>query len=445
MSKNLVKKLSLCKDIAFRSKAESFAIRILCCRKKFEEAIQVYEGLEGINSLNRANVIEDLGQMHQKIGRLYKAEKLLNESFTIKEQILGRKNPAMCSALSSMADLMNNLELETEAISLYEEALFLLPNELCYSRFHNTIQIARILREQGKYKQSDSVVANLPDQSLFSHKPWFKQVQISSLLFSVRTSANKQKFAKSDSVLTIAKELILNNYGKDHPNYIEYLIAMGNLLFSKGIYSEAEAKYVEAKTRVKHIYGKDHQMHASILFCLGMNYSQMGDYSRALAAYLEIQSIYSNLEVTTHVNYGKLLTNLANLYSSMDDMENAEKLYIESSKFAEIKYGKNSIAVAKDLNNLAIYYHNLGNFERSEILHKEALKIRKDKLGTNNLEYAKSLNNLGFLYDNMGRYQESKVLLEEALIIREIFYGKTHPHYATTLDNLGLTLSRLGN
>ncbi len=412
--------------------------------KKFEEAIQVYEGQEGINSLNRANVIEDLGQMHQKIGRLYKAEKLLNESFAIKEQILGRKNPAMCSALSSMADLMNNLELKSEAISLYEEALFLLPIELCYSRFHNTIQIARILCEQRKYKQSDSVVASLPDLSLFSHKPWFKQAQISSLFFSVRNSSDKHKFAKSDSVLTIAKEFILNNYGKDHPNYIEYLIAMGNLLFSKGIYSEAEAKYVEAKTRVKHIYGKDHQMHASILFCLGMNYNQMGDYSRAEAAYLEVQTIYTNLEITNHINYGKLLTNLANLYSNMGDMEKAEMLYIESYKFAESKFGRNSVNIAKDLNNLAIFYHDLGNFERSEILQKEALTIRKDKLGINNLEYARSLNNLGYLFDDMGRYQEAKVLLEEALVIREKFHGKSHPHYATTLDNLGVVLNHLG-
>ncbi len=266
--------------------------------------------------------------------------------------------------------------------------------------------------------------------------------EIDRLNGQVEQLFSEAKYGEALNVALQVHDLVLDQFGGNHPRYAACLHDLAALLDAFGDFDRAEKTYLQSIAVYRATLGEQHPEYANSLNDLALLYKSNGKYALAEPLLQQALRIYAASLGEEHAFYANGLNNLAGLYEEKGEYSKAEPLYTQSLNILEKSVGVNSAEYATGLNNLGYLYESMGAYAKAKARYQRALEIRRAILGDNHPDVGDSLNNLGTLYKSLGDYRQSEFFLSQALELRRKVYGERNTQVAQTLSNLaGLYLA----
>jgi tetratricopeptide (TPR) repeat protein len=247
---------------------------------------------------------------------------------------------------------------------------------------------------------------------------------------------NLGRYEEAATLLEIALQSDLNNFGENHPTVATRQSNLANVYKDLGRYEEAATLLEIALQADLNNFGGNHPTVATCQSNLAIVYEDLGRYEEA-ANLLEIalQADLNNFG-ENHPTVATRQSNLATVYGDLGRYEEAATL-LEIALQADLNnFGENHPTVATHQSNLATVYRDLGRYEEAATLLEIALQAAINNFGENHPTVAALQSNLANVYGNLGRYEEAATLLEIALQADLNNFGENHPTVATRLNNL---------
>ena len=271
-------------------------------------------------------------------------------------------------------------------------------------------------------------------------KQWgMKFAEASRLLHRVgQYLYQRARYAEAESLYQQALEIHEQVLGPEHPEVATILSNLASLYWDQSRFTLAEPLFLRALSIRKQALGQDHPDVATTLNALALLYKAQDKYTQAKPLFLRALSIREHELGPEHLDVATTLNDLAMLYYNEDKYTQAEPLFVRALSIREQMLGPEHPDVASSLNYLAGLYVARSQHTQAEPLFIRALSIREQVLGSEHPDVATSLSNLAILYSDQGKYSEAEPLFLRALAINEQVLGAKHPAVATVLNNLAM-------
>jgi len=344
----------------------------------------------------RARLETTLGRIHQRLGLLGEARKLLEAALERRRRIYGAEHPLVADSLHELGFLeMGEGHLEASSVAL-EAAL----------------EIRR----------------NFPDRRS-------ELADTLAVLGALRI--DEGKYAEAESLLSEALGLRTELYDDFHTEVAKSTNDLGVLYQQMGRLEDAR-KLFERALEIRHRLGPRSQPDlAESLNNLAGIYLSTGDFEKAEPIIAESLELYREALGDEHPYVAIVLNNLARVREALGRFEEAEPAYRETLGHFRRLYGDEHPNVATVLANFAHLLTRMGNDSEAEELLRESLAIRRQLFDGDHPDLAEGLDHLGwFLYEERGD-SAAEALLVEALEMRRRVFEEPHPRIAQSLSHLG--------
>jgi tetratricopeptide (TPR) repeat protein len=203
------------------------------------------------------------------------------------------------------------------------------------------------------------------------------------------------------------------------------LSGLGALLYSKGVYLEAEPLMRKALEIDQRLFDSKHHEIAIDLLNLAMLLKDTGRPEEAEARMRQALDIFRTALGERHPLVARPLNGLALLLMEHGKWDEAEAL-IREALAIDID-GKNRSGEARDLHNLALLLNATGRAAEAETLSRQALEIGREIHGNSHPKIARRMQILADILKNLGRKDEAELLVDQSLKIFEQVLGPHHP------------------
>jgi tetratricopeptide (TPR) repeat protein len=262
-------------------------------------------------------------------------------------------------------------------------------------------------------------------------------VQLGEVLY------RKGRYREAEPVLLDAIEELEHGFGRDHP---EVATALNNLAVCYKYlarFTDAGALYQRALTILERALGPDRPEVASIYHNLGGLEHAAGNWSRGEPFARRSVRIRTRALGPNHPDVAADLTALAALLDRQKKYDDAERLYHRALAIVERAYGPDDHQVAVNLNNLGAIYQSRGRVAEAEEMFRRALRIDTACLGRDHPKVGFATNNLAVLL-SADRPEEAATLFRRALAIFRHTLGRQHPNVGVCLENYSAVVRTLG-
>ena len=180
-------------------------------------------------------------------------------------------------------------------------------------------------------------------------------------------------------------------FGREHPETLELLNNLGVILKGKGDYHEGAEMYRRALAGSEKLLGDGHQSTLDCINNLGNLLYRQGNLSEAKSMYQRALAGYEKAMGAEHPSTLMALNNLAGLILGEGDFVTAENLYLKSLKGYEKSLGPEHPFTLSCIYNLGVLLGEKGDSSGSEAMHRRALAGREKSLGTRHPDTLMSL------------------------------------------------------
>jgi tetratricopeptide (TPR) repeat protein len=405
--------LSIAKDLQFETPTIQNILGSLGCYwfevGQFQEALVTFkrlldvdEGRFGIDHIDSAYLISNIGAMYQSQGKYDEAILWLERALNICEREFGDD--------LGFAYASNNLGVVYKSQGKYDEAI------QAYER-------ARIIykREFG----DDSI-----DSARLSHNL--------GVLYESQGKYDEATQAYERACIICKREFGGSiDYARTSNN-------LGLMYQSQGKHDEAILAFERALKIYEREFGVDHIKIAGVSNNLGLVYRSQGKYNEARLAVERALKICEREFGADHIKIADTSNNLGLVYQSQEKHDEAILVFERALKIYEREFGDDHIEFAGTSNNLGLVYRSQGKHDEAILVFERALKIYEREFGANHIKVAGTSNSLGLVYQSQGKHDEAILAFERALKIYDGKSGSTHQYSANSLHNMGLTYQCLG-
>jgi serine/threonine-protein kinase len=413
-------------------------------------------GVSEARSLSReplvqAELYQTLGTMYQKLGKLDRADALLQSSLKERESLPERDYSAVADNLIAIGLLRSEQGQSKEAGRMVREAQSLinthdLRNKSLLAKAN--FALGEVLVASGKYGDAveilNQVVALLSAES--SASPELSKT-LSSLAdahvylghYSVSDSLNQRALAIDRQIYGEGHPLVsdgLGNlaqiqelwghyakaeryerqalriteawYGKDHPDSAKKMTTLAGTLIYEGKYQEADELLQQALTTQQRVYGDMHPHVAYVLNLLGSVANQRKDFKEAEADDRRTAEIYRSAYGDSDYRVAVAMGNLASVYF-------AEKQYIQAEQIFRDVVQRCTKSLSADNINTGIAEIKLGRTLLMERRYREAeeqtrtgyeVLLKQTSPSTSFIQGAR--HDLAAIYEALGRPEEAR-------------------------------------
>jgi tetratricopeptide (TPR) repeat protein len=352
----------------------------------FRGAIEVAEGLWEIRKRalgpehpEVADILNNLGVLHQAAGDFTEAEQFYKDALTLKEKALGVNHPSVAKTLFNVADFYRVRGAFEEAERRYRRALTI---------FENTPGLDHL----------DVARANSAVASLYWSRGEYDKAEP---LFRQSLAIREETLGENDAEVALAR------------------VRLAVLHHTLGDYARAESLYQRALPVLETTLSSKHKEYLGVLINLGQLRRAEKNYGEAEALYRRILDTLEESLGPEHPDVATALNNLAGVYTSSGELAKAEPLVKRALTIRENKFGREHSAVASSLDLLGQLLRAKGDYGDALTVLDRALAIQRKLFGPKNLGVARILSALATTYAAKGDVAQAVVLQARSNAITE--------------------------
>ncbi|HEV2749348.1 MAG TPA: serine/threonine-protein kinase [Gemmatimonadales bacterium] len=374
-----------------------------------DRGVQEAQSLDGEPAV-QAELLETLGSLYQKLGKLERADSLLGTALERRRSLFGSNDAEVAKSLVALGRLRIDQAQYPEAERLIREGLEL--NQRRLRPGHPaiagaTVALGQVLEESGQYDQGIKVLEQAVGlRRVAGDSP------TAELAASMRELANTHFYAGHLAVADSLDRLVLamsrKLSGARHPLVAEDLINLGAVQQQWGHYQDAERYYREALDITQAFYGQDHYKTAAALTMLGraLRFQPRGndEAARLLERALAIRErVFGNV----HPQVASTLNELGGIEIARKKFGAAEADARRVLAIYRTVYGNKHQLVGIGVSNLGAVYMAQQQYARAEPLFREAIRIFTETQGAEHLNTGIARIKLGRTLLRQRRYAEA--------------------------------------
>ena len=245
----------------------------------------------------------------------------------------------------------------------------------------------------------------------------------------------KKRYDEAFIVATKNLKQAESDFGKNHQNYLNTVLQLGEILFYNGKYTEGASFLAENIEFVKHSPYRDSIYYGKLLNLLGVIYRNGNELGKAEKAYSEALQFYAKRKSLYLKQYNSCLNNLATLYERIGKIDEAINFLAQAVENTP----KTDASYTTKQGNLAILYKNKGRFKEAlQMAHQALLNTSKtDK------NYIYRLHSLSLLYSDINLKEKALEYALQALAIVEQNQEKNSPNHSMVANDLAVFYNEL--
>jgi non-specific serine/threonine protein kinase/serine/threonine-protein kinase len=252
-----------------------------------------------------------------------------------------------------------------------------------------------------------------------------------------RTYENLGLYKQAEQHAQRAVELRTRALGPGHPETLEAMSELANVLVREGQFAQAEKLHRELLDLRTRTLGPDHRDTLLSMHNLGIVAEHQGRYTEAEKLTREAWEAEKRVLGPEHPDTLKSMSNLALDCLQLGRYQEAEKLGRDLVEILRRVKGPTDPFTLGAMNNLALVMEAQGHYADAEKLGRELMEAQRKVLGPSHPDALDSMSNLAVVLVQLGRYPEAEKLLQEALETSRNALGPEHPSTLLATSNLG--------
>jgi serine/threonine-protein kinase len=232
--------------------------------------------------------------------------------------------------------------------------------------------------------------------------------------------------------------------GPRHHDVAESLCDLGELLYARQFFDEAQDTFQQALDLFREASGARSSDTAKALNSLGAVQWAKGDLEEAEEAQHLALAIRREVKGADSLEVAESLNNLCAVYLTQGRLDEAEPRLTEALEIRRARLGSEHPLVAESLDNLAVVLFRAGDLERAERLYREALDLARRLLGDAHPDVAVTRRNLARLHEERGDLAAAEEQLRACLAAREASLPPTDWRVIDTRIDLADVLAQRG-
>jgi eukaryotic-like serine/threonine-protein kinase len=379
------------------SPAESLRVLTLLDRGVQEAALLVAEPAV------QAELLQTLGEMYRKLGRLDRADSLLGEVVERRRTHFGAESVEAAASLVALGLLRADQARFDEAERMIREALHL--EQQLLPPLHPRIVEAR----------------QALGQVLVGSGDYERAIPILDEVVALRVRAQAPPLELAGSLYELAGA---HFYQGNHP-------------VSDSLNQRALSLYRDA-------LGERHPQVANVLVNRGAIRQEQGDYARAERFHRQALEIKRAWHGADHPAVGASLTMVARSLVFQERLEEAADLLRQALVIRERAFGPVHPQVASTVNELGTVALRQKHYEEAEAAYRRVLEIYRSTYDGDHYLLGVATSNLGSVYSAREQYARAEAQFREAVAIFARTLPPEHTNTAIARIKLGRALVRQG-
>ncbi len=235
-----------------------------------------------------------------------------------------------------------------------------------------------------------------------------------------------RKLAEAEPFCIEAMEGRRRVLGDEHPDTLESIDRMGNLLQSQGKLNEAEPYHREALAGQRRVLGDQHDETLRTIMNMGSRLLRQNKLDEAEPYFREAVAGYRRMLHPRHPSLTMTIHGLGTLLQRQGKLKEAEPFLREALEVYS-SFGEDHGGALVLMNDYGWLLYNMGREDEAAELYLTALERCRAVLGEEHATTRQSLNNIGWLRLTQGRLTEAEKYLLESMEVRRRVFGDEHP------------------
>ena len=239
-----------------------------------------------------------------------------------------------------------------------------------------------------------------------------------------------------ESALAIRRRVL----GEEHPDTLDSLNKMGELLQDQGRFAEAEPYYREALEKSRRVLGDGHPTTLSTMTNTGLLLQYQGKFAEAEPYFRETLEKSRRVLGEEHQLTLMSINNIGLLLHYRGKLAEAEPYYREALEKRRRVLGEEHPETLTSINQLGALLQGRGKLSEAEPYVRESLEKRRRLLGEEHRDTLISIYDMGFLLQAQGKLDQAEPYYREAVEKRRRVLGEEHPNTLTSIGAMGVLL-----
>ena len=380
-----------------------------------------------------ADLMVEIAQTYQSLGKYEKADKLLHEAFESRLNLQPKNQLLHAKTMLLLGENARLMSQNKQALQWLQKSLSIFtkkPQDNNPYIASAQSKLGRVLVLLGQFPEAENKLkkATKLTQSLYGEQS-FEYAQALNDLNSVYFRQGKyhlveQLLLKTKAIREyLAKESQGPILDKDYATNINNL---GLAYYLQGKLSLGEKYFKQAVTLRQRIFSKPHPEQAQSLTNLGLLLNDSGKPSEALHYIQQALKIREQTLQPGHLRINDAWNNLALVYHENGQFDKAIEIYEKLIQPIVQSRGKNHSQTSAFYTNMANTYLELNNFDKAQFYFQKSLDNRIKSLPDDHLYLSYSYIGLGRTEIALGEISKGKSHIEKALQIRQKKLPKDH-------------------
>jgi eukaryotic-like serine/threonine-protein kinase len=359
----------------------------------------------------QADLYETLGSLYQKLGKLDRADTLLQQALKQRQAAFGPNSIQAAASLVALGQLRSDQAQYPEAENFIRQGLDIYKRNRAPD--NSTVMNAQtalgsVLALRGNYDQA----IHMLDETVRLQSPNGTQAT-PGLANSMSELANAQyeagHYQIADPLFRRVLEMHRQLYGTGHPLVADDLFSLGAVQQDLGYYSEAEKFCRQALNITQSYYGTNHPKTAADLTALGRALVYENKFDEATVMLQQALAIQERVYGPVHPAVAEAVNELGNTAEMQDHYDEAEKQFRRVADIYRQVYGDHHYLVAIALSNLAYTYLGKKDYAQAEALFRDVVRRFTETLSADNVNTGIAHIKLGRTLLRENRYADAQV------------------------------------